>query len=122
MTSLTMTRVIGTTIDNIREKKHGIFVGISLGSKFFTEHNIREYILWACKHSLRSVVVLIADKPHAVNYELRNGYNPKRALAVVLRKGDELAKTIGSVMESLPEASRRRVNVLRWQNVEILDG
>lgn len=122
MNALTITNILGTTLEDISEKKHNIFVGISLGSKFFTEHNIREYILWACEHSMHSVIVLVVDKPHSVNYELRSGYNHSRAYNVAMRKGNEMAKTIQFIVDNLSETSRCKVKVIRWQNVEHLNG
>ncbi len=38
---------LNCTEQEIQSKKYNIFVGISLGNKYFTKETIKKYILWA---------------------------------------------------------------------------
>jgi len=41
---------LNCTEQEIQSKKFNIFVGISLGNKYFTKENIKKYILWALEN------------------------------------------------------------------------
>lgn len=110
---------LNTTIEDIKAKKFNIFLGISLGNKYFTEkENTREFISWALDNSKNDVVVLIPDKIHMVNYEVRSGYSQEKANRTVLRKSKEIKKLIEEIITTLSEAEKNRVAVLTWENIE----
>lgn len=110
-------RYIGTTADRVNAKEFNIFIGISLGNKFFTKDNIARYINWALEHTKEDVVVLIADKIKAINYEAMNNYSTSRALAVATRKGIEIAQTINEIIGGLSEEQQKKVHVITWEEV-----
>lgn len=110
---------LNTTIENIKTKKFNIFVGISLGNKYFAEkENIKEFISWALDNSENDVVVLIPDKIHAVNYEVRSGYSQEKAARAVLRKSEETKKRIEEILATFNELEKNRVVILTWDNIE----
>jgi len=100
----------------IQSKKFNIFVGISLGNKYFTKENIKKYILWALENTKDDVLVLIADKNHAINYEVLNGYNPERALQVALRKGIETEESVRKIVRGLPKEKHHLIKVCKWED------
>jgi len=70
-----ITEIIGATKKEIKEKGFNIFVAISLGNKWFSKENLKEYILWALKQTKsKKLIIIIADGLHAINYEVRNTY------------------------------------------------
>ena len=100
---------------DIQLKKFNIFVGISLGNKYFSKENIKKYILWALENTKESVLVLIADQNHAVNYEVFNSYNHERTLRLAIRRGDKVELTIKKIIESLPLEKRSLIEIARWE-------
>ena len=74
-------QLFNTTKKDIESKKYNIFIPICLGNKFFTKKNTKKYLLWAIDHTKDKVLVLIADKIQAINYDVRNNnteeYNKK---------------------------------------------
>lgn len=100
----------------IQSKKFNIFVGISLGNKYFTKENIKKYILWALENTKDDVLVLIADKNHAINYDVFNGYNPERALQVALRKGIETEESVKKIVRGLPKEKHHLIKVCKWED------
>ncbi len=100
----------------IQSKNFNIFVGISLGNKYFTKDNIKKYILWALENTKDDVLVLIADKNHAINYEVLNGYNPERALQVALRKGIETEESVKKIVRGLPKEKHHLIKVCKWED------
>jgi len=113
--SIEIKRYINVNQADIQAKNRNIFIGISLGNKYFSKENLREYILWALENTKDDVLVLIADKNRAVNYEILNGYTKDRALAVALRKGEEKKKETEEIISELPDPEKKRVSVITWE-------
>ena len=112
-----ITEIIGATEKEIKEKKFNIFVAISLGNKWFNKKNLREYILWSLKYSKnKNLPVIIADGLHAINYEVRDEYNPKRAMNKAKRGGDKIEIIVKEVISSLPKDKQLRIEILRWDD------
>lgn len=108
----------GATIKEVESKKFNIYSGISLGNKWFTEENIKEYILWALKNTKQKVAVLIADKIHSLNYEFRNKLKKEKAVRKALKKGDEFEILIKKIVFQLPKKEQERIVILRWDELE----
>lgn len=106
-----------TTEDDIREKWFNIFIGISLGKKYFTREHIAVFLLWALENTKEKVAVVIPDKIHAINYEVKNAYSKERALSVARRKGDEVEKAVLEIMKE-NKISKSQVFILRWEQIE----
>ena len=107
---------LNCTEQEIKSKKFNIFVGISLGNKYFTKENIKKYIIWALENTKNDVLVLIADKNHAINYEVLNGYNPERALQIALRKGIEMEDSIKKIVRGLPKEKHHLIKICKWED------
>jgi tRNA-dependent cyclodipeptide synthase len=112
-----ITNYLNTTEEAVRNKEFNICLGLSLGNRYFTPERIRSYLLWSVENTKDKVVVIIPDKIQAINYEVKNGYSPKRALAVAMRKGDELEATLRKIIAEshVPES---KVHILHWGNLE----
>jgi tRNA-dependent cyclodipeptide synthase len=104
---------------DILSRRFNIFVGISLGNKYFSKENVRKYILWSLKYTRSDVLVFIADKNHAINYQVFNGYDEAKALEVALFKGRETCNMVEDIIRGLDKADL--VKVCRWEDVEDLD-
>ncbi len=109
---------LNTDKKEVESKKFNIWIGISLGNKYFTKQNIKEYILWALENTKENVVILIADKIHAINYEVRNKYTKKRSLSVALKKGKEIKQSIAKIIRQLPQEQQQKVHILLWNDIE----
>ena len=70
--SVEIKRVLGGTKEDIESNKYNIWVGISLGNKSFTKELIKEYIEYALKFTREDVLIVIPDRLHAVNIEIRD--------------------------------------------------
>ncbi|MBD3339338.1 MAG: tRNA-dependent cyclodipeptide synthase [Candidatus Lokiarchaeota archaeon] len=116
--SVTVEKIINSDLGKVQSKRYDIFLGISLGNKYFTKENIKEYILWALENTKEKVAVLIVDKIHAVNYEVRNKYSKERALSVAIRHGEEKIRMIEKIVNSLPKERQEKVSIVRWQDIE----
>jgi len=112
-----ITSYLNVTEEEVINKKHNIWIGISLGNKYFTKENINEYILWALNNTRESVLVVIADTLHAVNLEILDRRSPKRALDKAVRIGDQKNKEIQEIVDSLPIDLKAKVRIVRWNDV-----
>jgi len=109
---------LNTTKEEVESKSFNIWIGISLGNKYFTKENIKKYILWALENTKEDVVILIADKIHAINYQIRNKYTKERAMQVALRKGQEIKQSVSKIIKQLPEKKQNKIHILLWNNIE----
>ncbi len=107
---------LNCTEQDIKSKKFNIFVGISLGNKYFTKENIKKYIFWALENTKEDVLVLIADKNHAINYEVLNDYSHERALQVALRKGLEIEESVKKIVRGLPKEKHHLIKICKWDD------
>ena len=107
---------LNCTEQEIQSKKFNIFIGISLGSKYFIKDTIKKYILWALENTKDDVLVLIADKNHAINYEVLKGYSSERALQVALKKGLEIEESVKKIVRGLPKEKHHLIKICKWED------
>lgn len=110
-------RYINTSKEDLESKDRNIFIGVSLGNKFFSKDNLREYILWSLANTKDDVLVLIADENQAINYEVLNRYSQARASAVALRRGGEKKQEIEELILQLKQSDQARVHIVTWNTV-----
>lgn len=114
-------KVRGGKKEDVLSKKHNIFIGISMGNKWFTKEHIKEYIEWALKNTKEKVLIWIADKIHAVNYEVKNNQSHENALKRALREGDKKMIIIKEMIQELSKKERERIDIARWGDLEVLN-
>lgn len=110
-------KCLNTTREQIEARSFNIFYGFSLGNRYFTQERIQAYLIWGLQHTNSKIAVLIPDKIHAVNYEVKSHYTVTRAMRVAMRKGQEVEAVVRAALaaESIPEA---QVAILHWQDIE----
>ena len=109
---------LNTTEEEIFAKKFNIVIGISLGNKDFTRELIRDYLLWAIENTKEKVLVLIPDKIHSVNYEIKNGYKKERARKLSVREGEKVEKMVKDVLDEFTSEKRSIVSISKWEEIE----
>jgi len=110
--------ILNGTINEIEERQYNIFIGISLGNKYFTKEHIKSYLKWALDHTKDKVALIIADKIQAINYEVRNGYSKERAMKVSLKLGNRIKEEVQQIISSFPKKDQNRIVVLHWEEIE----
>lgn len=103
---------------DLRSKNFNIFIGISLGNRYFSEKNIKDYLLWALENTKEKVAILIPDKIHSVNYEVKSGYSKERAKKLALREGEKVKNVCENILAQLSQERRAFVDILKWGNIE----
>lgn len=110
--------VRGATEKEVKSGKFNIYVGISLGNKWFTKENIKQHVLWALKYTKEKVGLLVADTLHAINYEVRNKDKPEKALVRAIKKGDEMVVILKEIIGEFPKEERDKIEIIRWDDVK----
>ncbi|MCD4666438.1 tRNA-dependent cyclodipeptide synthase [archaeon] len=110
-------KILDATKEDIENKKFNIFVGISLGNKYFTKFRIKEYILWALKYTKEDVLVIVADRLHTVNFEVIKGYDKEKAEKAALKVGQDVLNSVQHIINSLPKDKIDLVKVVRWDDI-----
>lgn len=108
---------LGTTKEEVESKKFNIWIGISLGNSYFSEENVKKYIEWAVKYTKVDVLVVIADKIQAINYEVLDSKSASRSLKLAQKEGNKKFKEIKSILNLLPNEISGQVNVARWEDI-----
>jgi tRNA-dependent cyclodipeptide synthase len=104
---------LNTNEKEINSKRFDVWIGISLGNKYFSKENLKEYILWAIENTRKNVNVLIADELHAINLEILNGYRKERALNKTKRMSDKIEKEIVEIINGISKP----IKILRWTDI-----
>ncbi|OGF36161.1 hypothetical protein A2482_02730 [Candidatus Falkowbacteria bacterium RIFOXYC2_FULL_48_21] len=104
---------LNTTEEEIFAKKFNIVVGISLGNKDFKRELVRSYLLWAIENTKEKVLVLIPDKIHSVNYEIKNGYKKERACKLSAREGKKVEEMVKDILDEFTPEKR---SIVQYQN------
>jgi len=110
--------IIGATDEEIENKKFNIFIPISLGNKWFTKEKIKQYIFWALKHSKYDVIIIIADKLHQINLEVKDHYNSERAKRKAERISSKIEIEIKEIIEGFDKNEQEKIAILRWGDID----
>ena len=108
---------LNTNEKEVESKKYNIWIGISLGNKYFNKENIKQYVLWALGNTKEDVLIVIADRIHAINLEVMDKYSKLGAFRRALRLGDEKEGEIKEIIKSLPEEKQKLIKVAKWKEV-----
>ncbi len=106
------------TEEEVKSKKFNIYVGISLGNRWFRKDNLREHLRWSLKYTKNRVGLLVADTLHAINYEVRNDMKKESAIKKSLRKGNEMIEILKELIDELPTSQQKLIDVIRWEDVK----
>lgn len=103
---------------DLRSKKFNIFIGVSLGNKYFSKENIKDYLLWALENTKEKVAILIPDKIHSINYEVKSGYSKERADKIAFRVGEKIKNLCENILVQFGQEKRAIFDVLKWEDIE----
>jgi len=118
MVDMRIVSYFNTLESEVVSRKYNIFIGISLGNKYFTEEHIKKYVEWALGHTKEKVAILIPDAIHAINYQGRNGYSDDRSQRKALREGEKIRSTFESILGGFSPLERSRIEIMRWKDIE----
>lgn len=98
------------------EKKHNIFIGISISNKKITADMALNYLKWAVRNTKEKVAVVIADELNIVNYEIFDKYSRGKAENRAKRIGDDFEELFRAQIEKMPE--KDKIQIFRWDKVK----
>ncbi len=114
-----ITKYLNTEKETVENKKFNVFIGMSLGNKYFTdENNIRSFMAWALEYSKNQVVILIPDTIHAINCQIRNGYSESRAYNYVKKKGDKLEEIVNKIINKHFYKQKNKISIIKFNAIE----
>lgn len=110
-------KYLNTDANEVVNKNFNIWVGISLGNKYFTKKHIKAYMEWALQYTKERMLVVIGDALHAPNLEVLDNKTPGAALRKALKVGDQKFAEVNEVLSELPENQKSKVHVVRWKDI-----
>lgn len=111
-------KVIDGSQEEIENGKYNIFVPISLGNLYFTRERLKGLTEWAIEHTKERVVILVADKIQAINYEVLRDMDKEQSKKAALRLGDDFVGMAERVIRSLSPEQQNKVSIARWEDIE----
>lgn len=108
---------LNITPKEVAEKQHNIWIGVSLGNKYFTRKHIEEYIKWSILNTKQKVLIVIPDVLHSINLEVLDRRSPQRALQKAIRIGDSKEAEIKEIISQLSSDDQNKIEIIRWTNI-----
>lgn len=108
---------INTTREEVEARRHHVWLGISLGNRYFTAAHVGDYVGWALAHTKERVLVVIGDALQAINIEILDSRTPHHAQKRAMKLGDERHTEISALVATLPAADQARVRVVHFTEV-----
>ncbi|KKP71497.1 MAG: hypothetical protein UR68_C0035G0022 [Candidatus Roizmanbacteria bacterium GW2011_GWA2_35_19] len=103
----------------LKQKQYNIFIGLSLGNRYFRDpNNIKDFLSWSLENSVSNVVIFIPDKIHAINYQVKDKYKPEMALRTALRKGRQMKEQVKEISQQFDPLLSKRIKILTWEEIE----
>jgi tRNA-dependent cyclodipeptide synthase len=106
-----------TDEQQVFQGKFNPWIGISLGNKYFTAEHLEDYIQSCLRIAHEKVLVIIADEPHAINYEVFEEMKHETALAKALRNGDKVKSVLDGIVSRMTRDEKEKVKIVRWQEL-----
>ena len=110
-----------TTKKEVYDKNFNVWIGISLGNKYFTKENIKKYIEWGVKHTKEDILVVIADRIHSINLEILDKKTKNVALNRALKLGEQKYLEFKEILFELSDKISKKVTVVKWNDVTSSD-
>lgn len=105
-------RVFGAVPQDIISRSFNIFIGVSVGNKHISTDLAREYLCWALQNTREDVLILIADKIDAINWEIYRGYDHDAAERKAVNKGRQIKEMF---CRAARQIKHQRPDI--WRNV-----
>jgi len=119
--------VFNSTKEEIENKMFNIFIAFCLGNKFFlkgnliNEENIKDYLKLALKDTKEKVILLIADKIQATNYNVRNNNTKSYNYRRVFRDGKKIKEQLENFVDKYFSDKKERIKIIQWEEYENQD-
>ncbi len=112
-------KVIGATKKEVEDRNFNVWIGISMGNKWFRDkENIKQNISWALRNTKEDILIVIADKLHSINYQVRNKLSEEKAMKLALLKGNEYCGFLNKIIKNFNPNEQKRINVIHWHDIE----
>jgi hypothetical protein len=102
-----------TIEQSVKAKQYNIWLGISLGNKYFNAANLEDYIKGSLELSKEKILVIIADQPQAINYEVFENMKSETAMAKAERNGQKVFDIVSAIISELPEENQQKVSLIK---------
>jgi len=109
-------QAFGLTPAEAGEKKHNIWIGISMSNRKFTPENIEALILWALENTKEKVLVWIPGRMQTTNYHYFDKMDRSKALKKAFDEEDRFKKIVQDILNNLPEVKRNRVTIANFDD------
>lgn len=110
-------KVFNSTLNEVKNKKFNIFIGISVGVKPLNEKIAKEYISWALNHTENKILILIADEIAKYNYQVFSSYNETKSLKRAYKDGEEHRLIFEKTIEKHFQKEKEKIEIISWETI-----
>jgi tRNA-dependent cyclodipeptide synthase len=111
-------RIFGADANEIYQKRHNIFIGISISNKKITPNMALNYLKWAVRNTKKYVAVIIADELNIINYRIFDGYSSGKAENRAKTVGDKFEYLFLDTIKQLQKKDQSKVKIYRWSQIK----
>lgn len=108
---------LNTTKEEVKSKKFNIWFGISIGNRYFTKNNIKQYISFGIDNTNDKLLILIPDELNIINYEVKYKYSKEKAKELALKQGEEYKRSILKILNTFPKEKQCKVIIVKWKDI-----
>lgn len=108
---------IGIGLDEIYNRQHNIWIGISFSNKIFTLDNIKALIDFALLHTKEKILILIPGRLQSANYYYFDKLSRAKALRKAFEEEDNLKSEINKLITELPDSQRKIISIASYDDV-----
>lgn len=95
-------KCIGLPMSDLADRRHNIFIAISLANKSFTELYLREQLKFALRYTADKVLVLIPGEWHAINLQCVDEMSRSTSLRHSFKEEDSMRALCARIVSDLP--------------------
>lgn len=108
---------LNITPEEVKSKKHNIWIGVSLGNRYFAKENTKQYIEWALEHTKDKVLIVVVDDIYAINLEVLDSRSFESARSRALKLGNEKYREIEEILQKLSNSNKEKISLVHWKNI-----
>lgn len=115
--NVTAIESIGINLLEIEQRKHNIWIGVSLGNKAFSKENLRTLINFCLKYTKEKILVEIPGRMYATNYKYFDELTRAEALKRAFEDEDMRKKELSKIIGELPAKLQKNVIVANYDDI-----
>ena len=102
--------------EDIFNKRYNLWMGLSLGNKWFTKNNLEKLIDFGLKHTKKSLLILIPGRLQASNLRYIDNLSRAQSLKRAFEMEDEKRQEVEVIVSRLPAKDQKKIIIANYDD------